>query len=165
MKSFLQKLKNGVNSILLYNVLPHWQWLYLLFPNLRASILRFAGAKVGKNLFVGFGMYCDNNAKMLSIGDNVLIAPKVTLLFHRRDLSNYKHGQLQRNLIHIKLYTIIENNVSIGIGATIMPGVRLGEGAVVAAGALVTKDVEPWTLVAGVPAKVIKKYTPMDNEI
>ena len=51
----------------------------------------------------------------------------------------------------------IEKDAWIGTGATILPGVTVGEHAVVAAGAVVTKDVEPWTIVAGCPAKPIKK--------
>jgi acetyltransferase-like isoleucine patch superfamily enzyme len=61
--------------------------------------------------------------------------------------------------------TRIEDKVFINLGAKIMPGVRVGEGAVIAAGAIVTKDVEPWTIVAGVPAKKIADRTPCDYEL
>ena len=61
--------------------------------------------------------------------------------------------------------TRIEDKVFINLGATIMGGVIVGEGAVVAAGALVTKDVEPWTIVAGVPAKKIADRTPCSYEL
>lgn len=61
--------------------------------------------------------------------------------------------------------TRIEDKVFINLGAKIMPGVVVGEGAVVAAGAIVTKDVEPWTIVAGVPAKKIADRTPCDYEL
>jgi len=50
---------------------------------------------------------------------------------------------------------VIEDYVWVGIGATILPGVKLGKGAVVSAGAVVTKDVPPFTVVAGIPAKKI----------
>ena len=52
---------------------------------------------------------------------------------------------------------VVEDYVSIGVGASIKPGVRLGEGAVVGVGAAVVKDVEPGTTVVGVPAKPIHK--------
>jgi acetyltransferase-like isoleucine patch superfamily enzyme len=52
---------------------------------------------------------------------------------------------------------LIDNDVWIGIRAIILPGVRIGEGAIVGAGAAVTKDVPPWSIVGGVPAKVIKR--------
>lgn len=61
--------------------------------------------------------------------------------------------------------TRIESKVFINLGAMVMPGVTVGEGAVVAAGAIVTKDVEPWTMVAGIPAKPIGERTPCDYEL
>lgn len=61
--------------------------------------------------------------------------------------------------------TRIEDKVFINLGAMIMPGVRVGEGAVIAAGSIVTKDVEPWTIVAGTPAKKIADRTPCDYEL
>ena len=57
---------------------------------------------------------------------------------------------------------IIGNDVWIGCNAVICRGVRIGDGSVVAAGAVVTKDVEPYTIVGGVPAKMIKKRCPKD---
>ncbi|MFT4034638.1 MAG: acyltransferase [Patulibacter sp.] len=61
--------------------------------------------------------------------------------------------------------TRLEDKVFVNLGAKIMPGVIVGEGAVIAAGALVTKDVEPWSIVAGVPAKKIGERTPCDYEL
>ena len=59
--------------------------------------------------------------------------------------------------------TVIENDVWIGMGATIMPGVKIGNGAIVATKSVVTKDVEPYSIVGGNPAKLIKKR--FDDEI
>jgi acetyltransferase-like isoleucine patch superfamily enzyme len=53
--------------------------------------------------------------------------------------------------------TVIGRNVWVGVNATILPGISIGEGAIVAAGAVVTQNVPPRTLVAGVPAKVVKQ--------
>jgi acetyltransferase-like isoleucine patch superfamily enzyme len=61
--------------------------------------------------------------------------------------------------------TRIEDKVFINIGAMVMPGVIVGEGAVIAAGSIVTKDVEPWTIVAGVPAKKIGERPHADYEL
>lgn len=61
--------------------------------------------------------------------------------------------------------TIIENDVWIGYNATIMPGIRVGNGAIIAANSTVTKDVEPYTIVGGNPARVIKKrFSDVDTE-
>lgn len=153
----IRKLRNGLNSILVYNVLAHWQFLYLLDKKIRVKILRFAGASIGENCFIGYGCYFDNNLKDLTIGDDVLIAPKVTFLFHKRNLSNYDQTQKQNTVPHIHLKTVIENNVSIGIGATILPGVHIGKGAIIGAKAVVTKDVPAWSIAIGFPAKVVKQ--------
>ena len=62
--------------------------------------------------------------------------------------------------VNIAGNVIIRDSVFIGIGATIIPNISIGEGAYIAAGACVTKDVHPYTMVGGVPAKLIKKLTP-----
>jgi chloramphenicol O-acetyltransferase type B len=55
---------------------------------------------------------------------------------------------------------LIKKGAFIGMNSTIMPGITIGEGSVVAAGSVVTKDVEPFTVVGGVPAKKIRDYFP-----
>ncbi len=55
---------------------------------------------------------------------------------------------------------IIEDQAFIGVGAVLLPGVRIGRGAVVGAGSIVTKDVEPWTLVMGAPARFVRRVRP-----
>ncbi|SRR5581483_5152910 len=81
-----------------------------------------------------------------TIGDDVFIGPKAVLTNDRYPLrlrSQYNPRG-----------PILEDSVSIGGNATILPGVRIGEGALVAAGAVVVRDVPPWTLVKGNPGKV-----------
>lgn len=84
----------------------------------------------------------------ISIGNNVQIAPNVTLL-----TANHDSDDLQ--VLHC-YKIIIEDQAWIGAGAKIMPGVTIGKGAIVASGAVVTKDVPARTVVGGNPAKVIK---------
>ena len=94
------------------------------------------------------------------IGDNVLTGRWVTI-------TDNSHGKtdiesLILSPINRKLYSegkvIIGNNVWIGDKVTILPNVRIGESAIIAANSVVTKDVPPFTVVAGNPANVIKKY-------
>ena len=121
----------------------------------------------------------DGKAPILEIGDNVSIgeyshitcANKITIgngvLTGRFVLiTDNAHGKctnedsdiapLQRN-IYSKGEVIINENVWIGDKATILPGVTIGKGAVIAANAVVTKDVPDYTIVAGVPAKIVKR--------
>ena len=86
----------------------------------------------------------------ITIEDNVLIAPKVSLLSEGHSLS-----PVDRQLL-VPRPILIKKNGWIGAGATILPGVTIGENAVVAAGAVVSKDVPANTVVGGVPAKIIK---------
>ena len=105
--------------------------------------------KIGKNVFINFDcVFLDLGG--ITIEDNVLIAPKVSLLSEEHPISSENRESLIPGHIHIK------KNAWIGAGATILPGVTVGENAVVAAGAVVSKDVPANTVVGGIPAKFIK---------
>ncbi|MEM0026572.1 MAG: DapH/DapD/GlmU-related protein [Ignisphaera sp.] len=81
----------------------------------------------------------------VTIGSRVFIAPRVVFTNDRYPPSN--------RLIE----TIVEDDVIIGANSTIVAGIRIGKGAVIAAGSIVTKSIEPYTVVAGVPAKTIMR--------
>ena len=105
--------------------------------------------KIGKNVFINFDcVFLDLGG--ITIEDNVLIAPKVSLLSEGHPVNPNDRQSLVPGPIHIK------SNAWIGAGATILPGVTIGENAVVAAGAVVSKDVAANTIVGGIPAKIIK---------
>ena len=105
--------------------------------------------KIGKNVFINFDcVFLDLGG--ITIDDNVLIAPKVSLLSEGHPVSPESRHSLVPGHIHIK------RNAWIGAGATILPGVIIGENSVVAAGAVVSKDVPAHTIVGGIPAKPIK---------
>ena len=86
----------------------------------------------------------------LRIGSRVLIAAHVTITTREHPV------QLPRWGVTNDAPIVIEDDVWIGAGAIVLPGVTIGRGAVVAAGAVVTASVEPFTVVAGVPARPIK---------
>ena len=105
--------------------------------------------KIGKNVFINFDCtFLDLGG--ITIEDNVLIAPKVSLLSEGHPLEPENRHALVPKPIHIK------KNAWIGAGATILLGVTIGENAVVASGAVVSKDVPDNTIVGGIPAKIIK---------
>ncbi|MBL3547250.1 DapH/DapD/GlmU-related protein [Chryseobacterium sp. KMC2] len=106
--------------------------------------------KIGKNVFINFDcVFLDLGG--ITIEDGVLIAPKVSLLSEGHGLSPEQRHSLIPKPIHIK------KNAWIGAGATVLQGVTIGENAVVAAGAVVSKDVPDNTIVGGIPAKIIKE--------
>lgn len=110
----------------------------------------------GCNIFVGDNFYAGYNCVMLDyaeirIGDNCLIGPNVGIYTASHDLApegRYKTGYAES----IK----IGNNVWIGGNSCVLPGVTIGDGAVIAAGSVVSEDVDPFTVVGGTPAKFIK---------
>jgi len=140
---------------------------------IRSNFLRKSCFSVGKNLVVydGIRVHCPeqlsigNNVAVnndvwinatgtFRIGNHVLIGPKVIIhsANHRYDDPNIpiqKQGHVFRKVI-------IEDDVWIGGGAIILPGVKIGKGAVIGAGSVVTRDVPPYTVVAGSPARKIK---------
>lgn len=104
--------------------------------------------KIGKNVFINFDcVFLDLGG--ITIEDNVLIAPKVSLLSEGHPLSPNERQSLVPGHIYIR------KNAWIGAGATVLPGVTIGENAVVAAGAVVSKDVPANTVVGGIPARHI----------
>ena len=93
----------------------------------------------------------------VTIEDEVMIAHGVMFINDRDPRAVNPDGSLQTERDWTVMPTIVKKRASIGSNATIMCGVTIGEGALVAAGAVVTKDVPPDTIVAGNPAKILRK--------
>lgn len=109
----------------------------------------------GKHLSIGKNVFINFDCVFLTLGgitidDNVLIGPGVKVLSEGHSLSSDERQTLVPGRIHIR------QNAWIGAGSIILPGVTIGENAVVAAGAVVNRDVPANTVVAGVPAKTIR---------
>ena len=105
---------------------------------------------IGKNVFINHGCsFLDLGG--ITIEDDVLIGPQVKLVTENHPVDPSNRKSLDLKSIHIG------KNVWLGAGAIILPGVTVGENSIVAAGAVVTKDVPSNTIVGGVPARVIKK--------
>ncbi len=109
------------------------------------------GISVGDNS--GIGLNC-RVAGPLSIGNDVMMAPNVTIVTQNHETSDLtKPMRLQTAP---KQKVTVGNDVWIGTNVVIMPGVTVGNGVIIAAGAVVTKDVPDYAVVGGVPAKIIK---------
>ena len=127
---------------------------------LRPWLLRRIGCHVGKNVFVGDYVRVDlNHADLIFIDDYAHVTAGCRLLCHQRDLRGYRVGDNAANLGY-KLGEIhIGRGVMVGMETMIMPGVTIGDGAIVGAYSLVTKDIPPYTIATGRPAKVIKEIS------
>jgi len=120
----------------------------------------FENIHVGDNVSLGLRPTILTALSSVRIGDNVMFGPEVTICGgnHRTDIVGCFMTDIrpqEKRLIDDK-GVIIEDDVWIGTRAIILHGVKIGRGAIVAAGAVVTKDVPPYTIVGGVPAAVIK---------
>lgn len=111
-----------------------------------------AQVQIGEYTFIGRGTEIDASASVL-IGSRVLIAPGVFITDHSH---NTAPGQLIDAQGCTAAPVFIEDDVWLGTRCVIMAGVRIGRGAVVGAGAIVTKDVPENAIVAGVPAKILR---------
>jgi lipopolysaccharide O-acetyltransferase len=132
--------------------------------------LRLDALGESKKISIEIGNYVQINdyvhigaIEKIKIGDNVLIASKVFISDHNHgqynsfsELSNPNVNPCQRPLFSKQV--IIGNNVWIGEQACILPGVRIGDGAIIGAGSVVTKDVPALSIAAGNPAKVIRRF-------
>ena len=106
-----------------------------------------AGVRIGRNTIIGQGVFLDGRDK-LQIGDHVDIASEVMVYNSEHDINAED--------FHATVAPVaIGDHVFIGPRAIILPGVKIGKGAVIAAGAVVTEDVPEYAIVGGVPAKVI----------
>ncbi len=129
--------------------------LPLLGGRLRA--LRASNVVIGRQVYIGEDLLIteilENRESTVHIGDRVAIAQRVTLVTASDPNWSrlYDHVRIERGAINI------EDDAWLGVGVIVLPGVTIGKGAIVAAGAVVTEDVPDLCVVGGVPAKVIKK--------
>lgn len=124
----------------------------------RPMLLRALGAKVGKDVYVGANVFVDmNHANLIEIGDHTHITNRTVIFCHMHDLSNYFEGDDYSELPYKYAKVVIGKGCSTGTDTVIMPGVTIGDGAIIGAGSLVTKDIPAWSIAVGRPAKVIRK--------
>jgi acetyltransferase-like isoleucine patch superfamily enzyme len=124
--------------------------------SLRRWLFRKCNYTIGKGVYMGQDIIVidvlDDRSAALIIGDRVSISPRVTFVVHSAPnwskIRNYGYEKKGR--------IVIKNDAWIGTGAVILPGIEIGEGAIVGANSVVTKNVPDYTVVGGVPAKKIK---------
>jgi Acetyltransferase (isoleucine patch superfamily) len=133
----------------------------IVFPSsLRVFFLRLAGANIGRDVAIneGFTLACNvGHENYLLIEDRVAVGPETIFILtsdpNYSRLNDFKHIY---PFINVEGQIHLKHDSWIGAGAIILPNVTVGEFSVIGAGSVVTKDVPPYTVVAGVPAKNIK---------
>lgn len=155
-----------------------WLSLLMAFPNtfafnrLRAKYYKKKGALIGPNTLIStnvrikgrfslgenssIAQNCSISGETVGvfIGENVMIAPGVVIVAFNHGFDRLDIPMLNQQNIEKAIY--IEDDVWIGANATVTCGVTIGKGSIVGANSMVNKDVEPYSIVGGVPAKLIK---------
>ncbi len=136
---------------------------FTIVPRLRILLYRLMGANIGKGTFIGLDCILDSSfPELITIEDDVVTSFRIMIICH--GIATQSPDKAPGKNDRIVAGVTLEKGCYIGAGAIILPGVIVGQNAVVAAGSVVNRNVEPYTLVGGVPAKRIKKYTnPSDS--
>jgi len=122
----------------------------------RRILLRCAGYQIGEGVYIGSQLIIvdePEDGEAVFIGDRAAISPRVTIIVSSRPNNSRiaSHAPVAHGPVGIM------SDAWIGAGSIIMPNVTVGEGAIVGAGSVVTKDVPPYTLVFGSPARPVRK--------
>ncbi len=142
----IEEISHAVNVVLLLIAMR------IPFIHIKRILYRLRGTKLGKRVDIAYGAYIDEAyPERVTIGDFVDLGPNVMILAHDSSYHNID-SDYPTEVEDV----VIEDHAYIGAGAIIMPGVTVGEAAIVASGAVVVKDVPKRTVVGGVPAKQIK---------
>jgi len=144
----------------LFGFLLRWGLYRLLFKKLASFPLIYPGVflthtyglTVGRSFSINSGALIDARGG-LTIGDGVMVGPHAVIVSSNHDF--YQTDGPMTDLNHISAPVVIGNDVWIGAHAVINAGVRIGSGAVIGSGTVVTKDVDDFQIVAGVPARVV----------
>jgi acetyltransferase-like isoleucine patch superfamily enzyme len=96
---------------------------------------------------------------LVTIGNTVLLGPNVSIM----NATHETEVQSRRENIEYAKKVVIGDDCWIGGHVVILPGVTIGQGCTIAAGAVVTKDIPAWSVAMGVPARIVKKVTPLEG--
>jgi acetyltransferase-like isoleucine patch superfamily enzyme len=133
------RLRTGLNTL----VLAVSKFLPLKLKN---TMLRFLGVEIGEGSALGLGVQLDIfYPGKISIGEDTTVGYGTTILAHETTQDEFRTGEVE-----------IGDNVLIGANSTVLPGVRIGDGAKISANSLVNRDVEEGEFVGGVPAEKIE---------
>lgn len=153
------------DAFLMKYIMNSWLLSPFLPRKIRPWALRRVGCHVGKGCFIGDNVRIDTgHSDMITLEDGVSVAGGTRLLCHQRDFTDYFVGSDYLKLGYTIKPIVLKKGCLVGMESFVMPGVTIGEGAIVGAGSLVTKDVPAWTIATGRPAKVVKEIPKRETE-
>lgn len=172
----VRRAADGLRYLLYYGVLTHLPRSYAVGGSVGSRLRRaVAGpllAQVGSDVNIETGAVFGSGGEVVlgdrsglgvdaeihgpvTIGDDVMMGPRCTILTRNHRIGDVTVPMNQQGFADYQP-VVVEDDVWIGANVTIMPGVRIGTGSVLAAGAVVAHDVPPFSIVGGVPAKVLR---------
>lgn len=153
----------GINKIeklckKLPNKIIRWLGAYHPDNKIRKIFFRLTNIEIGKGTVINLNfIVSDGFLPLLKIGNRVSISPNVSVICQSEPNNSYlKNICYVVDMLICNKEVIINDDVWIGTGAVILPGVVIGEKAIIGAGAVVTKNVDPKSIVAGIPATLIR---------
>lgn len=157
--------KKILKQVNFYSDKRKWFWMayqknWMIDPcvDKRQKYWKKCGAHINGQVYIGYDVYFDAyKAHLITIDEGAFITSRCILLCHKRNMDYYKIGSDIGRLPLKEAPIHIGKGVRLGMGTIIMPGVTIGEGAATGAGSVVTKDVPAWTIVAGNPARIIRR--------
>lgn len=153
------------------NIIRTWYKFHIKYPWVKYNgfvrVMSHTVFTKGMNITIGhnvqFGNYC-HVASDVCFGNNILMAGRVCFVGKKDHKFNIPGEFIWNNQRGENGITIVEDDVWIGHNVTIVGGIRIGKGSIIAAGSVVNKDVPPCEIWGGVPAKKIKNRFPSDND-
>jgi acetyltransferase-like isoleucine patch superfamily enzyme len=132
------------------------------FPGWRTTLIRWCGHRIGRDVYLADDLLIVEELagpETLTLGDRVSVAPRVTFV-----LSSHPNNSRIRPVAPVgRGPIVVDEDAWIGAGAVLLPNVHVGRGAVVGANSVVTADIPPLTIVAGIPARPVRELPPPDG--
>jgi acetyltransferase-like isoleucine patch superfamily enzyme len=130
-----------------------------ILQHLRIAYLRMTGITIGRNCMVSWGAKLDVRGGQIIIGDRCIITHGCIILSHDRARKRINPDDKGSGIVRLG------NDVFIGVNSVILRDVTIGDYSIVGAGSVVTKDVPPFVVVAGNPAKIIRTFSSIKSLI
>jgi len=139
-----------------YSVVLNWLAGMALSSEMRVALQRARGVKIGKNVYLGFGVYIDHlHPELVTIEDEVTVGHRSMIYTHSN--AGWSTEIKEKYYPSYIAPTTFKRGAWVTSGCTILAGVTVGEVSVIAAGSVIRKDVLPYTVVAGNPARLARR--------
>jgi acetyltransferase-like isoleucine patch superfamily enzyme len=133
-----------------------------MYPAWRVALHRLRGVNIGNGVFIGSDVFIDNTyPEIITIEDSVTIISRTMIIGHSFNPIHLEKV-LNKNNISAKPGVVLKKGCYVGAQCVLMPGVTIGECAIVGAGSVVTEAIPDYSVAVGVPARVVRSFSKQD---